>query len=120
MPDLARVYWRNHNQRVLLPAVKATKSSIMGAMSLPVLLADGVAKNRTVIGSNAFIGSSSTLVAPVEVGEGALVAAGSVITSNVPGNALALGRAWQTTKEDRADATRQKLRELHIQKLAEQ
>lgn len=59
-------------------------------------------------------------MAPVEVGEGALVAAGSVITSNVPGNALALGRARQTTKEDRADATREKLRELYIQKQAEQ
>ncbi|CAL8466730.1 g6266 [Coccomyxa elongata] len=81
---------------------------------------NGIAKNRTTIGSNAFIGSSSTLVAPVEVGEGALVAAGSVITSNVPINALALGRARQTTKEDRADATREKLRELHIQKQAEQ
>lgn len=85
-----------------------------------MLLADGIAKNRTTIGSNSFIGSSTTLVAPVEVGEGALVAAGSVITENVPANALALGRSRQTVKEDRAIATKEKLRKLHIQKQAEQ
>jgi len=85
-----------------------------------VLVADGIAKNRTTIGSNSFIGSSTTLVAPVEVGEGALVAAGSVITETVPANALALGRSRQTVKEDRADATKEKLHNLHIQKQAEQ
>ena len=73
--------------------------------------ADGVAKNRTSIAANAFIGSNTTLVAPVAVGEGALVAAGSVITADVPADALALGRARQTTKEGRADATREKLKE---------
>ena len=58
------------------------------------MLADGVAKNRTSIAADAFIGSNSTLVAPVTVGQGALVAAGSVITSDVPADALALGRSF--------------------------
>lgn len=93
---------------------------MMQALSGALLPADGIAKNKTTIESNAFIGSSSTLVAPVEVGEGALVAAGSVITANVPANALALGRARQAVKDNRAHATREKLRELHIQKQAEQ
>ena len=68
------------------------------------------------MGSNAFIGSATTLVAPVAVGEGALVAAGSVITENVPSDALALGRARQTTKAARAGATREKLREREAAK----
>jgi len=60
---------------------------------------DGAAKHRTTIGKDAFIGSNSALVAPVEVGEGAYIGSGSVITENVPANALALGRARQTIKE---------------------
>jgi bifunctional UDP-N-acetylglucosamine pyrophosphorylase/glucosamine-1-phosphate N-acetyltransferase len=44
------------------------------------------------------VGSDSTLVAPVEIGEGAFIAAGSVITTDVPGDALALGRARQENK----------------------
>ena len=59
---------------------------------------DGKAKHRTTIGANAFIGSNSALVAPVSIGEGALVAAGSVINQDVPDHALALGRARQVTK----------------------
>jgi len=59
---------------------------------------DGRTKNRTVIGPNAFIGSNSTLVAPVEIGEGAYVAAGSVITEDVPPDALGIGRSRQTVK----------------------
>ena len=61
---------------------------------------DGAKKHRTQIGANAFIGSNSTLVAPVEVGDGAYVAAGSVITDPVPGEALALGRARQVLKPE--------------------
>src|SRR6185437_5240246 len=53
---------------------------------------DGVHKHSTVIGDGAFIGSNSTLVAPVEIGAGAYVGAGSVITEEVPGDALGLGR----------------------------
>jgi bifunctional UDP-N-acetylglucosamine pyrophosphorylase / glucosamine-1-phosphate N-acetyltransferase len=60
---------------------------------------DGKKKHTTTIGSGAFIGSNSTLVAPVEVGENSYVAAGSVITDAVPADSLALGRARQVLKE---------------------
>lgn len=60
---------------------------------------DGVNKHRTAIGADAFIGSNSTLVAPVEVGDQAYVAAGSVITDPVPEESLALGRARQVVKQ---------------------
>lgn len=59
---------------------------------------DGFGKYRTVIGPAAFIGSNTALVAPVTVGEGAIVAAGSTITDNVTADALALARARQTEK----------------------
>ena len=59
---------------------------------------DGVNKHRTLIGDGVFVGSDSTLVAPISVGSGAYVAAGSCITENVPEDALALGRSRQTTK----------------------
>jgi len=61
---------------------------------------DGYRKHGTKIGAGAFIGSNSTLVAPVEVGEGAYLAAGSVVTNDVPADALAVGRARQVNKED--------------------
>jgi bifunctional UDP-N-acetylglucosamine pyrophosphorylase / glucosamine-1-phosphate N-acetyltransferase len=67
---------------------------------------DGVQKHKTEIGADAFIGSNTALVAPVKIGEGAIVAAGSVITEEVPSNALALGRARQVTKAGRADTIR--------------
>jgi bifunctional UDP-N-acetylglucosamine pyrophosphorylase/glucosamine-1-phosphate N-acetyltransferase len=60
---------------------------------------DGKAKHRTTIENGAFIGSDSTLVAPVRIGRDAYVAAGSTITEDVPEESLALGRARQTTKE---------------------
>jgi bifunctional UDP-N-acetylglucosamine pyrophosphorylase/glucosamine-1-phosphate N-acetyltransferase len=60
---------------------------------------DGVRKNTTVIEDGAFIGSDSTLVAPVRVGKGAYVGAASCITSNVPEDSLAIGRAQQIVKE---------------------
>ncbi|WP_323703419.1 bifunctional UDP-N-acetylglucosamine diphosphorylase/glucosamine-1-phosphate N-acetyltransferase GlmU [Mammaliicoccus sp. Dog046] len=60
---------------------------------------DGINKFRTIIGDDAFIGCNSNLVAPVEVGNGAFIAAGSTITDNVPDESLALGRARQTTKQ---------------------
>ena len=63
---------------------------------------DGYNKHRTVIGDRAFIGSNASLVAPVTVGEGALVASGSVITEDVPADALALGRSRQTNKPGQA------------------
>jgi bifunctional UDP-N-acetylglucosamine pyrophosphorylase/glucosamine-1-phosphate N-acetyltransferase len=60
---------------------------------------DGVHKHRTVIEDGAFIGSDSTLVAPVRIGKGAYVAAASCITEEVPRDSLGLGRARQIVKE---------------------
>ncbi len=60
---------------------------------------DGQSKHPTTIGAGAFIGSNSTLVAPVEIGENSYVGAGSVITKPVPAEALALGRGRQVVKE---------------------
>jgi len=60
---------------------------------------DGAHKHMTVIEEGAFIGSDSTLVAPVRIGKGAYVAAGSTITEDVPADALALGRTRQIIKE---------------------
>jgi bifunctional UDP-N-acetylglucosamine pyrophosphorylase/glucosamine-1-phosphate N-acetyltransferase len=60
---------------------------------------DGVHKHVTKIGDGVFVGSDSTLVAPVTIGDGAYIAAGSCITDEVPANALALGRSRQVTKE---------------------
>ncbi|MBR0671887.1 bifunctional UDP-N-acetylglucosamine diphosphorylase/glucosamine-1-phosphate N-acetyltransferase GlmU [Neoroseomonas soli] len=62
---------------------------------------DGVHKHRTEIGAGAFIGSDTALVAPVKVGARALVGAGSVITANVPDDALAIARGRQTVFEGR-------------------
>src|SRR5690606_28628232 len=59
---------------------------------------DGYNKNRTVIGEGAFIGSNTALVAPVTVGARTIVAAGSVVTSDVPDEAVAFGRARQTIR----------------------
>lgn len=61
---------------------------------------DGEKKHVTRISSGAFVGSNSTLVAPVNVGESSYIAAGSVITEDVPPRSLALGRARQVVKED--------------------
>ncbi|MCX7314985.1 MAG: bifunctional UDP-N-acetylglucosamine diphosphorylase/glucosamine-1-phosphate N-acetyltransferase GlmU [Alphaproteobacteria bacterium] len=60
---------------------------------------DGAAKHRTDIGKGAFIGSNSSLVAPVKIGDGAYIGSGSVITADVPADALAIGRGRQTLKE---------------------
>jgi len=60
---------------------------------------DGVAKHRTVIEKDVFVGSNASLVAPVTIGEGAVVAAGSTITEDVPAGSLAFGRARQVNKE---------------------
>ena len=67
---------------------------------------DGVNKHATVIGQNAFIGSDSTLVAPIRIGDGAYIGAGSCITREVPADALAVGRSRQVTKEGWATARR--------------
>jgi bifunctional UDP-N-acetylglucosamine pyrophosphorylase/glucosamine-1-phosphate N-acetyltransferase len=70
---------------------------------------DGVLKHRTEIGEGAFIGSNTSLVAPVSVGAGAMVAAGSVITRDVPDQALALARADQNNKPGLARRLRERL-----------
>jgi bifunctional UDP-N-acetylglucosamine pyrophosphorylase / glucosamine-1-phosphate N-acetyltransferase len=67
---------------------------------------DGTGKHRTTIGQDAFIGSNTALVAPVEIGDGAYVGSGSVITGNVPADALALGRARQVVKANWATRLR--------------
>jgi len=72
---------------------------------------DGYGKWRTAIGADAFIGSNSSLIAPVTVGRGANVTAGSVITEDVPEGAVAFGRARQVTKGGRAAPLRAKLKE---------
>jgi bifunctional UDP-N-acetylglucosamine pyrophosphorylase/glucosamine-1-phosphate N-acetyltransferase len=61
---------------------------------------DGANKHQTTIGEESFIGTNSSLVAPVNIGKGSYVGAGSVITKDVPDDALAVGRGKQVTKED--------------------
>jgi bifunctional UDP-N-acetylglucosamine pyrophosphorylase / glucosamine-1-phosphate N-acetyltransferase len=70
---------------------------------------DGVHKNRTVIGKGAFVGSDSNLVAPLTIGDGAYIGAGSCITKDVPADALAVGRGRQVVKEGWAAARRARL-----------
>jgi bifunctional UDP-N-acetylglucosamine pyrophosphorylase/glucosamine-1-phosphate N-acetyltransferase len=70
---------------------------------------DGYKKSKTTIGRGVFVGSNSCLVAPVTLGDGALVAAGSVVTVDVPADALALGRAPQVNKEGWAKRRREAL-----------
>jgi len=67
---------------------------------------DGVNKHETVIEDGAFIGSDSTLVAPVKIGSGAYVGAASCITEDVPAGALAIGRGRQLNKPNWASEKR--------------
>lgn len=71
---------------------------------------DGFGKHRTTIGADSFIGSGSLLVAPLDIGSNAYVATGSVITENVPSDALAFGRARQTNKDGRGAKLKNELR----------
>jgi bifunctional UDP-N-acetylglucosamine pyrophosphorylase / glucosamine-1-phosphate N-acetyltransferase len=70
---------------------------------------DGVAKHPTTIGNRVFIGSDTALVAPVRIGDGAYVGAGSVITENVPADALAIARGRQANKPGWAAARRKEI-----------
>ncbi|MBI2956827.1 MAG: bifunctional UDP-N-acetylglucosamine diphosphorylase/glucosamine-1-phosphate N-acetyltransferase GlmU [Acidobacteria bacterium] len=70
---------------------------------------DGINKNPTTIGDHVFVGSGTELVAPVRVGRGAYVAAGSTVTENVPADALAIARSRQVNKTGWARTRRQKL-----------
>lgn len=69
---------------------------------------DGVAKYRTEIGENVFVGSNSAMVAPVKIGSGAYIGSGSVITEDVAPDSLALGRARQIEKPGRGKVLRQR------------
>ncbi len=71
---------------------------------------DGFNKFRTIIGERAFIGSNTALVAPVTVGAGAYVATGSVVTADVPADALTIARSRQVDKPGRAAELRARLR----------
>jgi bifunctional UDP-N-acetylglucosamine pyrophosphorylase/glucosamine-1-phosphate N-acetyltransferase len=68
---------------------------------------DGFVKSRTEIGNGAFVGSNSTLVAPLEIGKDAYIGAGSVITKKVEQDSLAIGRGYQTNKEGWAKRRRE-------------
>ncbi|ERP97971.1 N-acetylglucosamine-1-phosphate uridyltransferase [Labrenzia sp. C1B10] len=71
---------------------------------------DGYLKHRTEIGAGSFVGSNSTLVAPVNLGCGSFVAAGSVITDDVDQDSMAFGRARQIVKEGKAKQLRERLK----------
>jgi bifunctional UDP-N-acetylglucosamine pyrophosphorylase/glucosamine-1-phosphate N-acetyltransferase len=93
----------------LAPGVKANHLSYLGDADLGAAVNvgagtitanfDGVRKHRTVIGAGSKTGANSVLVAPIVIGEGVTVAAGSTLTDDVPAGALALGRARQVVKE---------------------
>ncbi|MCP4615641.1 MAG: bifunctional UDP-N-acetylglucosamine diphosphorylase/glucosamine-1-phosphate N-acetyltransferase GlmU [Bradyrhizobium sp.] len=68
---------------------------------------DGISKHKTTIGAGAFVGTNSSLVAPVKIGSGAYVGSGSVITRDVPDNALAVERSPQTIREGGATRYRE-------------
>jgi bifunctional UDP-N-acetylglucosamine pyrophosphorylase/glucosamine-1-phosphate N-acetyltransferase len=70
---------------------------------------DGVNKHQTTIGNRVFVGSDSVLVAPVKIGDGAYIAAGSAITQNVPAESLGVGRSQQINKKGWAAKRRREL-----------
>ena len=77
------------------------KSSNIGAGSITCNY-DGYKKNKTSIGSNTFVGSNSTIVAPIKIGNNSTIGAGSVITDDVKNGDLAIGRQRQINKKDRS------------------
>jgi bifunctional UDP-N-acetylglucosamine pyrophosphorylase/glucosamine-1-phosphate N-acetyltransferase len=74
---------------------------------------DGVNKHQTTIGNRVFIGSDSVLVAPVRIGDGAYIAAGSAITENVPADALGIARGRQSNKKGWAARKRREMASGH-------
>lgn len=78
---------------------------------------DGMNKHKTTIGAGAFIGSNSSLVAPVTIGDGAYVASGSVLTEDVPANALGIARGRQVNKEGKGDEIRARNTALKAERL---
>lgn len=79
---------------------------------------NGYTKDRTEIGRGTFVGSNSSLVAPLSIGDNAYIASGSVIVADVPADALALGRAKQEVKEGRAPVLRERYRQEKERRLA--
>ncbi|OXS99091.1 UDP-N-acetylglucosamine diphosphorylase/glucosamine-1-phosphate N-acetyltransferase [Notoacmeibacter marinus] len=77
---------------------------------------DGYAKHRTTIGEDVFVGTHTSLVAPVTIGPGAYVATGSVLTEDVPGDALAIARGRQVNKDGRGKILRERLQAQKQQK----
>lgn len=96
------------NHLTYLGDTKVGKMSNIGAGSITCNY-DGVFKHRTTIGNNCFIGSNSVMVAPVQIEDDAMTAAGSVITQAVPSGALAFGRARQENKAGKGRALQQAL-----------
>jgi bifunctional UDP-N-acetylglucosamine pyrophosphorylase/glucosamine-1-phosphate N-acetyltransferase len=74
---------------------------------------DGIQKHRTIIGKRAFIGTHTTLIAPVSIGDGAFIAAGSPINQDVPADSLAIAREKMTIKPDWAKRWREKKERFH-------
>ena len=62
---------------------------------------DGKNKNKTKIGKNTFVGSNSTIIAPIKIGDNVTMGAGSVFNKNVPNNNLSIGRAYQINKKNK-------------------
>ena len=60
---------------------------------------DGKSKNKTKIGKNSFVGSNSTIIAPIKIGNNVTMGAGSVFNKNIPDNSLSIGRSYQTNKK---------------------
>jgi len=68
---------------------------------------DGFTKSKTIIGKGAFVGTNSSLVAPVKIGDGAYIGSGSVITKDVPDDAMAVERSQQSIREGGASRYRE-------------
>ncbi len=101
--------WRRASRSIISPT-SATPivgaNSNIGAGTITCNY-DGFAKHRTEIGEGAFVGTNSSLVAPVKIGNGAYVGSGSVITKDVPDDALAVERSPQTNREGGAKRYRE-------------
>ena len=94
-------FWTNNSCYTFtyLGDTEVGKSTNIGAGTITCNY-DGTNKHKTSIGDDSFIGSNSALVAPVTIGSNATVAAGSVITKDIPDNALGFGRSKQENKND--------------------
>merc|ERR1711991_105076 len=62
---------------------------------------DGINKNKTKIGKNSFVGSNSTIIAPIKIGDNVTMGAGSVFNKDIPTNNLSIGRAYQINKKNK-------------------